>query len=262
MPKAALRNGEIFYEIAGSGPPLFLIPGLGGIGAFWKAQVEAFAPHFTVITHDHRGCGQSSHTRQAYTVEGMAADFIGLMDVLKINRAHCIGHSTGGAIGQVLAATAPTRIDRLVLAATWRIADPYFKLLFEVRKRVLLDSGNEAYGDAGALALFPPYYTRDHSEELRAERRAALAFAAPPEVTASRIDAICAFDGTQFLEQIRQPSLIVVADDDMVTPRYLSDDLKARLPQAIYRVMARGGHMMPRTEALAFNGIVLSFLRA
>ncbi len=261
MPKATLKDGEIHYDIAGSGPPLLLVPGLGGIGAFWKAQVEAFAPHFTVITHDHRGCGQSSHTRQVYSVEGMAADVIGLMDALKIEQAHYLGHSTGGAIGQVLAATQPARIGRLVLGATWRVADPYFRLLFAARKRVLLDSGNEAYAAVAALALFPPYFIRDHAETLAAERKAALPFAAAPEITASRIDAICAFDGTAHLEKIRQPALIVVADDDMVTPRYLSDDLKRHLPGALYRVMPRGGHMVPRTEALAFNGIVLPFLR-
>lgn len=261
MPKAALADGEIFYETAGAGPALLLVPGLGGVGAFWKAQVEAFAPYFTVITHDHRGCGQSSHTKQAYSVDGMAADVIGLMDALKIDRAHYIGHSTGGAIGQVLAATQASRIDRLVLGATWRVADPYFKALFAARKRVLLDSGNEAYADAAALALFPPYYIRDHAETLKAERRVALPLAAAPEITASRIDAICAFDGTAHLRKIGQPTLIVVADDDMVTPRYLSDDLKQHLPHALYRVMARGGHMVPRTEAQAFNGIVLPFLR-
>ncbi len=261
MPKAALKDGEIFYEVAGSGPPLLLVPGLGGIGAFWKAQVAAFSPHFTVITHDHRGCGQSSHTRRAYTVEGMAEDVIGLMDALKIERAHYVGHSTGGAIGQVLAATRPDRIGRLVLGATWRVADAYFRLLFDVRKRVLLDSGNEAYAEAAALALFPPSYISAHAQTLAAERRAALAVAADPAITASRIDAICAFDGTPHLAKIGQPTLIVVAEDDVVTPRYLSDDLKRHLPRALYRVMDRGGHMVPRTEEQAFNGIVLPFLR-
>ena len=58
MPKADIGDAEIYYEEAGEGPPLMLVPGLGGGGAFWRHQVEAFRGHFRVVIHDHRGAGQ------------------------------------------------------------------------------------------------------------------------------------------------------------------------------------------------------------
>ena len=262
MPKADIGDGEIYYEKAGSGPPLMLVPGLSGVGvAGWRPQIEAFSPYFTIITHDHRGCGQSSHSKITYSVDQMAADAVKLMDVLGIKRANYVGHSTGGAMGQIIAGKHPDRIDRLVLSATWRVADPFFKLLFKSRKRALLDSGVEAYAESSALALYPATYIRDHAEELERERKAGLANASAPEITASRIDAICAFDGTPHLKSIHHPTLIVVAEDDTVTPRYLSDDLKAHLREAEYEILPRGGHLVPRAEPIAYNSVVLPFLR-
>ena len=51
MPKIDIGDAEIYYEEHGAGPPLMLVPGLGGGGAWWRHQVAAFAPHFRVIIH-------------------------------------------------------------------------------------------------------------------------------------------------------------------------------------------------------------------
>ena len=64
MPHLKLRDGaELYYETHGSGPPLFLVPGLGGDGRFWGDNVAALAQQFTVVVHDHRGTGRSPGTR-------------------------------------------------------------------------------------------------------------------------------------------------------------------------------------------------------
>ena len=103
MPKANIGNGEIYYEVHGEGPPLLLVAGLGGTGDYWKPQIEALAKHYTVILHDHRGTGQSSHSQIEYSVDQMADDVLRLMDFLKIEQAHFVGHSTGGAMALILA---------------------------------------------------------------------------------------------------------------------------------------------------------------
>ena len=87
MPKVDIGDAEIHYEEAGSGPPLMLVPGLGGNGSFWARQVEAFKDDFRVIIHDHRGAGQSTHSPIRYSVDQMAADVLKLMDALDIDRA-------------------------------------------------------------------------------------------------------------------------------------------------------------------------------
>src|SRR4030095_11717818 len=66
--------GDIHYEEHGAGPPLMLVTGLSGLKTSWAAQVPRLAPHFRLITHDHRGTGQSVHSAIAYSVEQMARD--------------------------------------------------------------------------------------------------------------------------------------------------------------------------------------------
>ena len=113
------------------------MPGLSGVGSFWAPQVADFKRDFRVVIHDHRGTGQSTHSRITYSVEQMAADVLKLMDALGIDAAHFVGHSTGGAIGQILAIEHPRRLKSLVLSATWAGPDPYFRRVFESRKDVL-----------------------------------------------------------------------------------------------------------------------------
>src|SRR5262249_15182171 len=73
MPHVKLRDGaELYYEKHGNGPPLFLVPGLGGDGRWWGENVAKLASHFTVVVHDHRGTGRSTLSRIAYSVAQMA----------------------------------------------------------------------------------------------------------------------------------------------------------------------------------------------
>ena len=66
-----IGDTELYYEATGDGPPLLLVPGLGGLGSFWVHQVGAFARDFRVISHDHRGTGQSSRSRITWSKSTM-----------------------------------------------------------------------------------------------------------------------------------------------------------------------------------------------
>jgi aminoacrylate hydrolase len=262
VPRISIGDAEIFYESTGDGPPLLLVPGLGGLGSFWAQQVGDFARDFRVIVHDHRGTGASTHSRIRYSVEQMADDVLRLMDALGIEAAHLVGHSTGGAIGQVIALEHPGRLLSLVLSATWAGPDPYFLRLFESRKGVLLSQGVEAYVRASALFMTPPAWISAHDALLTEQHKAALAEAAPVEVTASRIDAIMRHDRRARLADIRLPTLVIVAQDDIITPRFYSDELAARVPGARLVVLDTGGHGAPGICAADYNAAVGAFLRA
>lgn len=66
MPKATIDDFEIYYEINGKGEPVFLVPGLGGAGSYWNLNVGEFGKHFKVFIREHRGTGQSGHTKIRY----------------------------------------------------------------------------------------------------------------------------------------------------------------------------------------------------
>ena len=262
MPTVSIGDADIYYEEAGKGPALMLVPGLSGLGSFWTQQVREFSRDFRVVIHDHRGTGQSTHSRIRYSVEQMAGDVLRLMDKLGIAAAHLVGHSTGGAIGQVIAQDHPARLQSLVLSATWAGRDPFFRRLFESRKEVLLNLGVEAYLRASVLFLAPPWWVSANDAAIAESHRQAIKAAAPVEVMASRIDAIVAFDRRARLGEIRTPTLVIVAADDTITPRFYSDELAERMPGAKLVVLEGGGHFVPQIMPEPYNAAVGAFLRA
>jgi len=236
-----------------------LVSGLGGAAGYWRAQRDALAQHFTVILHDHRGTGQSSRP-PTYSVDLMARDVVGLMDHLGIDRAHLVGHSTGGAIGQVLAIDHPGRLASMVQYASWTRADDHFRWCFDIRKTLLLSAGVQAYTHATPLFLMPPSFVRDNAERLRMEEDAAVKAAPPVDVLAARIDAILAFDRSRQLGQIRVPTLVLCAKDDVLTPPHFSEELARKIPGAELVWMDEGGHGCSQVFPQRFNDIVLSYL--
>jgi aminoacrylate hydrolase len=261
MPTVSIGDAELYYEDTGRGEPLLLVPGLSGRGSFWASQVAELSRDFRVVIHDHRGTARSTHSRMRYSVEQMADDVLRLMDGLGIEAAHLVGHSTGGAIGQVIALEHPRRLRSLVLSATWAGPDPYFQRLFESRKGVLQSQGVEAYVRASALFMAPPAWISANDAVLAEQQKAALAEAAPVEVTVSRIDAILRHDRRARLSEIRVPTLVIVAQDDIITPRFYSDELASRVPGAKLVVLETGGHGAPGICAAAYNTAVGAFLR-
>ena len=199
MPRIVIGDGALYYERQGVGFPVMLVSGLSGFASFWADLVPSFAKSFDVVTHDHRGIGQSDLTRSGFTVDRMAADVIGLMDALEIERAHIVGHSTGGAIAQTLAIEHPKRLASIVLSASWTKPDAYFRRFFGLRKDILLRLGPSAYVQSNSLFLYPSWYVARNNERLRQMEAQTLAVFPPTEIAASRIDAILAFDRTEQL---------------------------------------------------------------
>lgn len=262
MPKAAVDGIEIYYESYGEGPPLLLVPGLGGVGKYWSPQIEAFAERFRVIIHDHRGTGQSTRSEISYSVDQMMRDLLGLMDVLGIEKAHLVGHSTGGAIGQTMAIEHPDRLDRLVLYATWTKCDPFFRRIFETRKTLLLDSGIEAYIKATPVFLYPDWWINQNAEALAKADRDLVADFPSAQIAASRCDAVMNFDRASQLGLIRARPLVLCAADDFLTPAYFSRELAERIPDAELTILPRGGHCVSQTVPQSFNEAVIEFLQA
>jgi aminoacrylate hydrolase len=262
MPTVSIGDADIYYEETGQGPPLMLVPGLSGTGAFFISQVPEFSKSFRTIVHDHRGAGRSTHSRIRYSVPQMADDTLRFMDALGIDSAHVVGHSTGGAIGQVIATEHAERLHSLVLSATWGGPDPYFRRMFQSRKQTLLDSGVEAYLRASSLVQATPKWVSENDEFITELHRVTAENSAPIEVMASRIDAILEHDCRSRLLQIHVPTLVIVARDDMITPAFYSEELASAIPGAKLVVLDGGGHFAPVIHSAPYNAAVGAFLRA
>jgi aminoacrylate hydrolase len=254
-------DGRLAYDVNGSGPPLLLVTGLGGSRRYWANLVPALARDFTVITHDHMGIGDSQGDRIAHTVEALTDDVVALMDHLGISQANLIGHSTGAAIGQMLAQDHPKRLLKLILSAGWSGPDPYFQLCFEARKSLLLRSGIAAYQRSTAIFLYPPSWISADPARLEALLASFIASAPPADVLAARIDMIVAFDRRARQADIAAPTLVICSSDDQLTPMHLSEELATGIPQARLVRLPWGGHASSQTAPADFLNAVLGFLR-
>lgn len=121
---------DIHYELADYTPPwrspasppetFLLYHGYARNLLFWQPWVPLLAGDYRVLRMDARGCGESSKPRDAasYSFDQLAADAIGLMDMLGIERAHWVGESSGGIVGMVAALNHPARLRSLILCDT------------------------------------------------------------------------------------------------------------------------------------------------
>ncbi len=259
MPHLKANGIEIYYEVHGSGPPLLLAAGLGGAGTYWSEQVEPFARAHTVVVYDQRGTGRSTHV-PVRSIEDLADDTLALLEALRIDRVHYVGHSTGAAIGQSLALDHPGRLASLVLYATVHRSDPFRQRMWQMRKDVLARLGPKAYAQLTSLVLYPPAWIAANDARLAEEENVAERMLSKPEVMASRIDAILAHDRAEELPTIRAPTLVLCARDDLMTPAYFSEDIARRIPGSHLVVLDGGGHACAKTRPEEFNRHVLGFI--
>jgi aminoacrylate hydrolase len=255
-------DAEIHVEVTGEGAPLLLVAGLGGRGAFWGKQVQAFAEHFQVITHDHRGCGDSSPGKAIWGAEQMAEDLVALMDAMGIEKAHLAGHSTGGAIGQHVALKWPDRLDRLVLSCSWAGPDEYFVQLFRMRREILINCGPLAYYTNGTYLAHPGAYLQAEMKDARSFMEGRMAAWPGLEVELSRLAAVAAHDLRSHVDKIGHKTLCIGAQDDQITPVGFTQELAALISGAELHVLPYGGHFCPMTATDAYNARVLDFLRS
>ncbi|MCJ0874205.1 alpha/beta fold hydrolase [Streptomyces sp. AP-93] len=116
--RAVTVNGgvRLAYEVTGppAGPPVLLLPALGGTVADWAAVRDELARERRVFALDLRGHGASARP-SAYSLPLMRDDVLGFLDALGLDRVDLVGHSMGGVVAYLVAAAQPHRVGRLVL---------------------------------------------------------------------------------------------------------------------------------------------------
>jgi len=106
---------KLHYRALGSGPPLYILHGLFGSGRNWAGIAHELSDSFEVILVDLRNHGDSSHA-DSMTYTDMAADVSHLITSRKQSPVDILGHSMGGKTAMALALTAPSLINRLIVA--------------------------------------------------------------------------------------------------------------------------------------------------
>ncbi len=106
------------FRIAGQGPPLLLIHGIGDNSTTWLPVMAELARNHLVIAPDLLGHGQSDKPRADYSVAAYANGMRDLLGTLDVDRVSLVGHSLGGGVAMQFAYQFPEKAERLVLVGT------------------------------------------------------------------------------------------------------------------------------------------------
>jgi pimeloyl-ACP methyl ester carboxylesterase len=246
MPIARVGNVNLSYYVDGSGPPVLLIMGLGGRGTDWNpAFIAAMAPRFEMIRFDNRGTGRSDRPDETYSLDVMADEAVGILDVLGRTRAHVVGVSMGGMIAQLVALRHPARVDRLVLIAT-HAGGATVTMPTPAAMATLMGDPTRPPADIvrdAMTTITAPGFAARHPEAIDAIVANAVAQPTPPASFARQMQAIMESDRTTRLRDIRTPTLVVHGSDDPLVP-YPNGELLAReIPGARLVTLPGCGHM-------------------
>jgi 3-oxoadipate enol-lactonase len=239
-------------------PVVVLSNSLGTTLAMWQPQMAALSEQLAVLRYDHPGHGAGRGAPAARTVEELARGVLATLDERGLERVSFCGLSLGGAVGMWLAAHAPERIDRLVLACTSaRFGVPASWL---ERAATVRGEGMEAVADRILGFWFTPATLRDRPGLVREYR--AMMVSADPEGYACCCEALAAWDPGAELGAITAPTLVLAGSEDPATPPAQAEAIRDAIPGARLHVLPGAGHLANLEQPDAFGRLLLEHLTA
>ncbi|MCB1525213.1 MAG: 3-oxoadipate enol-lactonase [Rhodoblastus sp.] len=253
-------GGETFnVEVEGpeNAPVLMISNSLGSNLHMWDDQIPALSKHFRVVRYDSRGHGLSAAPTGPYSLEQLGKDALAILDALGVKKAHWMGLSKGGAVGQWLLLNAPDRIERAVLANTaaqFGTADTW-----NDRLRTLRELGLQGMVDA----VIDRWFTKEFQAKApEAIARIKAAFEkTPADGYAACMAALRDIDLRDAIRNIRNQVLVIIGKNDPATPPEAGKAIAAAIPGARL-VELDAAHLSNIEAADEFNKAVIDFLTA
>lgn len=268
MPVIRRESVDLLYQSEGSGPAILLIQGAGTVGEAWRPQIATLHRSFRCISFDNRGIGGSGLPPGALTIEAMAGDALALMDALRIDRFHVVGHSMGGLIAQQVALQARSRVISLALMCTfahgWQGARLTPGMLATaLRMRI----GTRAMRrNAFTELVMPAAYLRRVDRAKLAEELSPLFgrdLAEQPPVVMKQVRAMSRYDAGPRLKAFAgMPTLVLSAAEDRIAEPRFGRELAQLIPGARYVEIEGGGHGVTIQLADKVNELFIEHLRS
>lgn len=276
MPFADVNNIKIAYEIYGDGEPLILIHGYSYNKSVWITQIDDLSKLFKIIALDIRGSGESSHPEESYTLDTIVEDLKGLMDILKIEKAHLMGWSMGGRIIQNFVLKYPDRANKLILIAT--NARPPDKTGMIMLRNSLIDIYELRKTDP--KKAFYKLARKMHNTKFRKEMEKEPTKKIHGYITAEELikdstenqttpidlehlaDVINEHNTLDRIQQIENETLILAGSRDKIMPVLVIEEMHEKMPNSILKVLDGCGHKLFLERAPEVNQIIMDFLKS
>lgn len=250
-------------SVAGHGPLVILVHGMGGDRSTWHAQIDALSERYTAASVDLRGYGDSADAPEPLDFKrDFTADLLAVMDHFGVRRAHLVGLSMGGRVVRGACLREPERVASLTLANTSpgfdaMDASEMDRFIAERSQRLSAGVLPADFGIGQARQMMAPG-TNPAVVAVAAQAMQRLRPAQYLQVLAASTRQ----DRGDRLEDIACPTLVITSDQDRVYGAAISDRMLARLPKARHVRIASAGHLSNLEQPQAFNQALRAFLDA
>jgi 3-oxoadipate enol-lactonase len=261
MPNLTLNGASIHYTEQGppTATPLLLLHGFPMDARMWAAQLPDLAAHTRVIAPDFRGFGQSAPTGP-FTLDQLADDVHALAEHLRLKNFVLAGLSMGGYVALAYVKKYPGTLRGLILIDTQAGADtPESK---QNRDRLIAtarEHGTKPVADAMLGKLIPEATAKSRPQLVRDLRQ--MMDTTPPQTVAHALAAMRdRADHTATLSTINVPTLIIVGDQDAITPPDIARRMQEKIPGSQLKIITGSGHMSPMEQPAQVNAAMSDFL--
>lgn len=260
MEKVASDDAEIFYDLAGSGPPVVLLHPTPADHEFFLPVSKFLSPRYRLVMPDLRGHGESFLGEGPATMQKHASDVRRVMDAVGVERAPLLGVSIGGRVIFEFWRRFRERVTALILCNTEPRADSS-----EARANRYRNAGDVLQRGTGPFfeSMLPKLIgeTTRHSRPdlvegaLRMMRRMS-----PEDVAGVQRGMAERPDSVATLKTINVPTLIITGDEDVLTGIADAELMKQDIPGSQLKVVAKAGHFSPWERPEEIGGLVRQFL--
>ena len=241
------------YSIDGSGPPLFLIHGIGAARNTWRKLLPLLSQHYTVITYDLRGHGESPLPDAEFGLQDLVADLEAIRIKTGFDQAHFAGHSLGGMIGPAYALAHPERVLSLGLLSTaaFRTEDDQSKVWAVVK--AMEDRGIPNVLETLTDRWFTDDFINTQGEVVR--RRLDQVIGTNPDVFLNVFRIYAGTEMAPWLHQVTAPSLVLTGENDGGCNPRLNQLIADALPNAELVILPHYKHslLLEAGEDVALN---------
>ena len=255
MASVATARGRIGFTEAGSGDttPIVFLHGVGSDKSVWAPQLDHFGETRRAVAFDYPGYGESEPVEGA-TRDDFAASILAAMSALDIGKAHVCGLSLGGVIAIAMHHAAPRRCASLIIADSFAV-HPDGRGIHDRSVAASHSMTMRALAEARADVLMGSAATG----QLRAEVVDTMS-AIDPAAYRQGAEAVWLADQRDRAAAIDVPTMILVGEEDRITPPALSEELHRLVPNSKMAWIARAGHLANAEQPQAFNMAIESFL--
>ncbi len=257
-----LANGIIFnVEVSGqtTAPTVVLHHPLATNLTGWDELTAALSPHYRVVRFDARGHGKTESPKGPYSFETLAEDVVDLMDALGIDKAHFLGLSMGGMVGQYLGLLHAKRFHSLCLVSTTSQTPEAAKVIWSDRVRNVGAQGMECTIEGAMARWVAPSVLVEQSALV--ERLKIMIRTTPADGYVAWCQAIHDLDITARLSAVALPTRVIVGALDPATPPAAAEVIHQQIKGSDLVIMPGVSHMLHVEAPEAFATHVIDFLK-